>query len=247
MTEDIDIDKFLAMLTEKPTETAPRGTTVSTPPTNKVEIKGGNLVVEQVVPTDKGVNDYHTYLTVCGLDPQDWTPTGFRSSEWTMADGSLGKSVRWTFTRSDLAPFTIDKDMLDAIVSYPPAARTRYIRTGDRGLVIAIGDLQIGKSDGDGVEGTVTRAKAFIDEAIERAKWWINDSMSSFISMRAPAVIVSGSDAPDMRRQWQRFGSLPAVKNQRFVRVDADRLHRLTPRLLEGVAELCAAVGPYVR
>jgi iron complex transport system substrate-binding protein len=64
---------------------------------------------------------------------------------------------------------------------------------------------------------------------------------------RAPAVIVSGSDAPDMRRQWQRFGSLPAVKNQRFVRVDADRLHRLTPRLLEGVAELCAAVGPYVR
>lgn len=64
---------------------------------------------------------------------------------------------------------------------------------------------------------------------------------------RAPAVIVSGSDAPDMRRQWQRFGSLPAVKNQGFVRVDADRLHRLTPRLLEGVAELCAAVGPYVR
>lgn len=67
------------------------------------------------------------------------------------------------------------------------------------------------------------------------------------VLMRAPAVIVSGSDAPDMRRQWQRFGSLPAVKNQGFVRVDADRLHRLTPRLLEGVAELCAAVGPYVR
>jgi iron complex transport system substrate-binding protein len=62
---------------------------------------------------------------------------------------------------------------------------------------------------------------------------------------RAPALIVSGSDAPDMRRQWQRFASLPAVKNHAFVRVDADRLHRLTPRLLEGVAELCAAVTPY--
>jgi iron complex transport system substrate-binding protein len=60
---------------------------------------------------------------------------------------------------------------------------------------------------------------------------------------RAPALIVSGSDAPDMRRQWQRFASLPAVKNHAFVRVDADRLHRLTPRLLEGVAELCAAVA----
>jgi iron complex transport system substrate-binding protein len=64
---------------------------------------------------------------------------------------------------------------------------------------------------------------------------------------RAPALIVSGSDAPDMRRQWQRFPSLPAAQNQAFVRVDADRLHRLTPRLLEGVADLCAALAPYVR
>jgi iron complex transport system substrate-binding protein len=62
---------------------------------------------------------------------------------------------------------------------------------------------------------------------------------------RAPALIVSGSDAPDMRRPWQRFASLPAVKNDAFVRVDADHLHRLTPRLLDGVAELCAAVAPY--
>ncbi|HMA10296.1 MAG TPA: cobalamin-binding protein [Steroidobacteraceae bacterium] len=62
---------------------------------------------------------------------------------------------------------------------------------------------------------------------------------------RAPQLIVSGSDAPDPRRQWQRFASLPAVKNQAFARVNADRLHRPTPRLIEGVAELCAAVAPY--
>jgi iron complex transport system substrate-binding protein len=62
---------------------------------------------------------------------------------------------------------------------------------------------------------------------------------------RAPALIVSGSDSPDMRGPWQRFASLPAVKNQAFVRVNADRLHRPTPRLVEGVAELCAAVAPW--
>lgn len=62
---------------------------------------------------------------------------------------------------------------------------------------------------------------------------------------RAPTLIVSGSDAPDLRRQWQRFTSLPAVKVQGFVRVDADVLHRPTPRLIEGVAALCAAVAPY--
>ncbi|MHB1216163.1 MAG: cobalamin-binding protein [Thiobacillus sp.] len=62
---------------------------------------------------------------------------------------------------------------------------------------------------------------------------------------RMPEMMMSGSDAPDMRRQWQRFASLPAVKNRAFVRVDADVLHRLTPRLIEGVAGLCAAVAPY--
>ncbi len=62
---------------------------------------------------------------------------------------------------------------------------------------------------------------------------------------RAPALIVGGSDAPDLRRQWQRFAGLPAVKNDAFVQVEADRLHRLTPRLIGGVAELCAAMAPY--
>jgi iron complex transport system substrate-binding protein len=67
------------------------------------------------------------------------------------------------------------------------------------------------------------------------------------VLQRAPELIVSGSDAPDMRREWQRFPSLPAVKNQAFVRLDADRLHRPTPRLIEGVAALCAALAPYQR
>lgn len=67
------------------------------------------------------------------------------------------------------------------------------------------------------------------------------------VLQRMPALIVSGTDAPDMRSTWERFSRLPAVENQAFARVDADRLHRLTPRLVEGVAELCAAIGPYVR
>ncbi|MGV8990997.1 MAG: cobalamin-binding protein [Thiobacillus sp.] len=63
----------------------------------------------------------------------------------------------------------------------------------------------------------------------------------------SPALIVGGNDAPDMRRTWQSFASLPAVKNNAFVSVDADLLHRPTPRLIEGVAGLCAAIRPYAR
>jgi iron complex transport system substrate-binding protein len=67
------------------------------------------------------------------------------------------------------------------------------------------------------------------------------------VLQRAPALIVSGTDAPDMQAQWQRFASMPAVKNHAFVRLDADRLHRPTPRLIEGVAALCVALAPYQR
>jgi len=67
------------------------------------------------------------------------------------------------------------------------------------------------------------------------------------VLQRAPALIVGGNDAPDMRRTWKAFASLPAVKNNAFVSVDADLLHRPTPRLIEGVAGLCAAIRPYAR
>ncbi len=67
------------------------------------------------------------------------------------------------------------------------------------------------------------------------------------VLQRAPELVLSGSDAPDARRQWQQFSGLPAVMNHAFVRLDADLLHRPTPRLIAGVAELCAAVRPYIR
>ncbi|MCA1978798.1 MAG: cobalamin-binding protein [Thiobacillus sp.] len=62
---------------------------------------------------------------------------------------------------------------------------------------------------------------------------------------RTPALIVSGSDAPDVRAAWQRFDALPAVRRHAFVTVDANRLHRATPRLIEGVTALCEALRPY--
>ncbi|HEY9098503.1 MAG TPA: cobalamin-binding protein [Thiobacillus sp.] len=67
------------------------------------------------------------------------------------------------------------------------------------------------------------------------------------VLQRAPALIVGGTDAPDMRRLWQPFTSLPAVKSDSFVQIDADLLHRPTPRLIEGVAGLCAVIRPYAR
>ncbi len=67
------------------------------------------------------------------------------------------------------------------------------------------------------------------------------------VLQRAPALIVGGSDGPGLRRDWMKFTSLPATQRNAFARVDADRLHRPTLRLLEGIAELCAVVDVYAR
>lgn len=67
------------------------------------------------------------------------------------------------------------------------------------------------------------------------------------VLQRAPALIVSGNDVPGLRRSWQAFTQVPAVKNQAFVQIDADLLHRPTPRLVDGVAALCTTLRPYVR
>lgn len=66
------------------------------------------------------------------------------------------------------------------------------------------------------------------------------------VLLRVPQVIV-GEEASALRRSWLRFDALPAVRNQAFVEVDADLLHRPTPRLLDGVKRLCEGLAPYVR
>jgi IMP dehydrogenase/GMP reductase len=67
------------------------------------------------------------------------------------------------------------------------------------------------------------------------------------VLQRAPELVVGGSDGPDPRPAWQRFTALAAVRNEAFVTVDADLLHRPAPRVLDGAQALCAALAPYVR
>ena len=56
---------------------------------------------------------------------------------------------------------------------------------------------------------------------------------------RMPEMIISGSDAPDTRAIWSRFARLPAVQRKALLQIDADTLHRPSPRLLDGVNMLC--------
>lgn len=50
-----------------------------------------------------------------------------------------------------------------------------------------------------------------------------------------PALIVTSGPTA----QWQRYPALRAVRNGRVKAIDRDYLHRATPRMLEGVRQLC--------
>jgi iron complex transport system substrate-binding protein len=62
---------------------------------------------------------------------------------------------------------------------------------------------------------------------------------------RDPDVVVgasSAANAEEFRSNWRTRGTLAAVKANRLVFVDADRIQRLTARTPDGIAALCAAI-----
>jgi iron complex transport system substrate-binding protein len=62
---------------------------------------------------------------------------------------------------------------------------------------------------------------------------------------RDPDVVVgasSAASAEEFRANWRTRGTLAAVKADRLVFVDADRIQRLTARTPDGIAALCAAI-----
>ncbi|MFF3692058.1 hypothetical protein [Streptomyces sp. NPDC002221] len=101
------------------------------------------------------------------LNPVDWDVKAFRSSEWTMPNGELGVSTRFTFARRQgVEAERPNLDELLALVDrYDPPRLLTAQRQGDHTLIVALGDMQFGKADGDGVAGTLHRAISCIDKA----------------------------------------------------------------------------------
>ena len=44
---------------------------------------------------------------------------------------------------------------------------------------------------------------------------------------------------------WLRYQSLPAVRQQAFITLDANQLYRATPRILDAAEQLCRQLQPY--
>ncbi|MGW1040070.1 hypothetical protein [Streptomyces sp. NPDC002547] len=168
--------------------------------TRQIEIKGDEAdVTVRGESFESNESAATAVLQAQGLDPAEWTVTGLRSSEWTMANGSTGVSTRFTFARkceSVASERPAIDELLAAIDSTPGDPLHMFVRDGDEyTFIVAIGDMQFGKIDGDGVEGTLLRTIDCLNQAAEllgeyRLRFnithvhiaWLGDHVEGFVS-----------------------------------------------------------------
>lgn len=151
-------------------------------------------------PTEAIVTTYDEFLKDAfpGVDPAELEviePVQVRGWDTNMGEGNVVRMhyYRLNVRRRRNGP-KID-DLL-AVVNKRKSSK-RVPPTGDSTFVVAIGDLQLGKIDGDGVEGTVDRALKGLEAAAARATelrkhisistihvGWMGDCIEGFVSQR---------------------------------------------------------------
>lgn len=138
--------------------------------TRQIEVSGD--AAEVTVRGPAGMDPEGTAATVLraqGLDPAEWEVKGFRSSEWTMPNGENGLSTRFSFARSATLPGERPDigELLEAVEAYEPRWPAGGLPQGDHSLIIALGDMQFGKLDGDGPAGTLQRTIECLNRAAD--------------------------------------------------------------------------------
>ncbi|AWY07610.1 hypothetical protein SEA_YOSIF_46 [Streptomyces phage Yosif] len=175
----------------------PRKTDPAKDFTKQIEVKGDQATVEvRSESFEENESAATTVLQGQGLDPSEWVVTGLRSSEWTMANGDLGVSTRFTFARKSDS-VAVERPPLDELISaigqYVPVEVVE--KDGEHTFIVAIGDMQFGKIDGDGVEGTLQRTIDCLNKAADllrvyRLRFdighvhiaWLGDHIEGFVS-----------------------------------------------------------------
>ncbi|MFI9228957.1 hypothetical protein [Streptomyces rimosus] len=140
--------------------------------TRQIEVNGDAAEVTVRGPAEAVDEDAATaYLRAQGLDPAEWSASGFRSSEWTMPNGETGVSTRFTFARKATTVEAERPDLselLAAVEAYEPRWPVGGPSKGEHTLLVVLGDMQFGKMDGDGAAGTLKRTIECLNAAADR-------------------------------------------------------------------------------
>jgi len=135
-----------------------------------VEWSKGYLRTEPLTERPK---TWDEFIEDAGLDPEEvevLEPVQVRGWDMPQSGGGVIRAhyYRLTLTRRNLR--TDLDELIKAAKRSGKATVPPATETGDFAYVVALGDLQLGKADGDGVEGTVERFLTKTTEAVKRYK-----------------------------------------------------------------------------
>lgn len=123
-------------------------------------------------PMTERPQSWDDLLAIWDLDPQQYEvmePVQFRAWDAAIGNGETQRMFYYKATiRQRRANGHSIEDLLAVINAHKPRKTTKT--EGDHAWVWAVGDTQIGKPDGDGSEGTVTRFLNALDYQVEHFK-----------------------------------------------------------------------------
>jgi hypothetical protein len=163
--------------TRQPRQTVPSGWQ----PRAEYDDTTGGFIVSQAWETGQPEPSEVDLLTERGMDPQRWQVTSVRYSDWEQSK-RLESGDRDVITlhakRVNIAPRTTWTGATDQDLAELFAAKRETYKAfkgsgnGAPGVFVhAGGDYQLGKTDGDGVDGTVQRFMDALDYGRERLSW----------------------------------------------------------------------------
>jgi hypothetical protein len=164
------LDDHLAVNVRKPRPSHPKGWNPG-----EIEWDGrkGTITAD---PTTTGTQPQFTALLadLCdkiGEDPADYEIVGniqLRRWQQHVGEDFLYYHKATIQRRAGTSEGDVDVDALLAEVSRRKTRKAPATSTTGAGLVVAMGDWQVGKSDGDGVQGTIDRLAAIPDQIEKR-------------------------------------------------------------------------------
>ncbi|MEU7905910.1 hypothetical protein [Actinoplanes sp. NPDC049118] len=184
--------------------------------TRRIDVTGDTASVTLRGPAPQVTDDAAAeVLRERGLDPEQWIPTGYRSSQWTMPGGATGVSARWSFAhRGEPVRLPDLDDLISEIGRHTPALDRP---DGDHGYLVLLGDMQFGKVDGDGVAGTLRRTITGLNRAADllatyRQRFdighvhvgWLGDHVEGFNSQGAANTWRTGLTLSEQIRLTRR-------------------------------------------
>lgn len=130
----------------------------------RVELNGDSGEVTSTPQKDDKLTDFSQILEEFGIDSTEFEVDGpARISKWQVYSGEWLTSYKFKIRKT--SPTVDISDLIALVQDVKPQ---RSITTGEHAFVFAAGDLQLGKSDGDGVEGTVKRYRESLQKAVNK-------------------------------------------------------------------------------